>query len=175
MGPILAVNSSLKVKNYVILCSCKCIQFSSIEFIAGNCRRCNTPHTVSSHYFSLHSDQNYASSCLVTYSLKYSCRYCTQYMTSHKKFITSVFFYLFWNASPFTKLLLATFYDPMAFAIKIVKGIIKNNGKSIHLHICLSVEKKKVTALETQRQGENVGKNFFASDCSSIFNGSQYT
>lgn len=151
MGPLLAFNSSLIVKNYVIFSSCKYIQFSSTEFMVGNCRRCNTLHIVSSHYFSLRSDQNYASSCLVTYSLKYSSRYCTHYMTSQMKFNTSVFFSLFQKASPFTKLLLATtrFYDPLAFAIKIIKCINKNNGKSIHLHICLSFEMKKVIALET--------------------------
>lgn len=93
-----------------------------------NCRRCITLHIVFSHYFSLHSDQNYASSCLVTYSLKYSSRYCTYYMTSQMKFNTSVFFSLFQKARPFTRLLLATtrFYDPLAFAIKIIKCINKN-------------------------------------------------
>lgn len=155
MGPIVAFNSSLIVKNYVIFGSCRYIQFSSIEFMAGNCRKYNTLHIVSSHYCSLHSDQNYGSSCLVTYSLKYSSRCCTQYMTSHKKFITPVFFSLFQKTSPFTKLLLATtrFYNPLAFAIKIIKCVNKNNGKSIHLHICLCFEMKKVIALETQRGG----------------------
>lgn len=135
----------------MIFSSCQCISFSSIELMVGNCRRSNSLRGVSSHYLSLHSDQNYASSCLVTYSLKYSHRYRTQYMTSHKKFITSVFSSPFWKANPLTTLLLATtrFYDPLAFAIKIIKRVNKNNGKSIHLRICLCSETKKAIALET--------------------------
>lgn len=62
-----------------------------------------------------------------------------------------MFVFLFWMASPFTKLLLSTirFHDPLAFAMEIIKYISKKNGKSMRLHIYMPVFQNEVIALKT--------------------------
>lgn len=131
--------------------------------MAGNCRRSHILHIVSLLF-------------LVFWSLN-PWNICTRDMTSHKEFTTSLVFSLFLKKSPFTKLLLATirFYDPSAFAIKLIKWISKRKGSQ---YDCVSAcgfrwRKELLRNVKGGWGWQNIRQSFFALACSSVFDGLQ--